>query len=61
MSEYLKPGCYLKVTGMRKNKLHQAKVEYKAYRIELLSEQVVPSKATTVASKATVLEKIYSM
>lgn len=39
LSRYLKPGCYLKVTGMRKHKIHQAKVEYKAYTIELLSAQ----------------------
>ena len=39
LSKYLKPGCHLKITGMRKYKLHQAEVEYKAYRIELLSPQ----------------------
>lgn len=44
LGKYLKPGCYLKVTGMRKNKLHQAEVEYIAYRIELLPEQAVSNK-----------------
>jgi hypothetical protein len=36
LSTYLKPGCQLKVTGMRKNKLHQAEISYRAYSIELL-------------------------
>jgi hypothetical protein len=36
LSTYLKPGCHLKVTGMRKNKLHQGEISYRAYRIELL-------------------------
>lgn len=44
LSQHLKPGCRLKITGMRKYKLHQAEVEYKAYSIELLSEQL-PAKA----------------
>ena len=39
LGKYLKPGCWLKVTGMRKCKLDRAEVEYKAYRIELLPEQ----------------------
>lgn len=39
LSKYLKPGCHLKVTGMRKCKLDRAEIEYKAYRIELLPEQ----------------------
>ena len=45
LGKYLKPGCQLKVTGMRKYKLHQGVVEYKAYSIELLSEQHTPDKA----------------
>jgi hypothetical protein len=36
LSTYLKPGCYLKVTGMQKNKLHRAEISYRAYCIELL-------------------------
>jgi hypothetical protein len=38
LSTYLKPGCHLKVVGMRKNKLHQGHIDYKAYNIELLPE-----------------------
>ena len=45
LSKYLKPGCHLKVTGMRKYKLHQGVVEYKAYNIELLQEQDTSHKA----------------
>ena len=43
INQHLQPGCYLKVTGMRKYKLHQDQLEYKAYTIELLSEQVSQS------------------
>jgi (2Fe-2S) ferredoxin len=43
LSKYLKSGCHLKVTGMRKNKLHQAEISYKAYSIELLLEQATSS------------------
>lgn len=47
LGRYLKPGCHLKVTGMRKYKLHQGVVEYKAYSIELLQQdnlhQAMPS------------------
>jgi len=38
LATHLQPGCHLKVTGMRKNKLHQGEVKYQAYRIELLAE-----------------------
>jgi len=38
LSQQLQPGCNLKVTGMRKNKLHRDEVEYKAYGIELLEK-----------------------
>ena len=52
LSKHLKPGCCLKVTGMRKYELHQEKFKYKAYRIELLTEQL--SAPTTQATiKAT--------
>ena len=53
LGEHLKLGCHLKVTGMRKYKLHQEQVEYKAYKIELLSEQsstktaIAPSRLKT--------------
>ena len=40
LSKHLKPGCWLKITGMRKYELHQGEVKYKAYTIELLPEQV---------------------
>ncbi|MBE9046817.1 (2Fe-2S) ferredoxin domain-containing protein [Pleurocapsales cyanobacterium LEGE 10410] len=52
LGEHLKPGCHLKVTGMRKYKLHQAEVEYKAYKIELLLEQSATK--TAIAKKAPV-------
>jgi (2Fe-2S) ferredoxin len=56
LSKYLKPGCQIKVTGMRKYKLHQEKVEYTAYRIELLPEQTTSNNAiATTQSKAKVL------
>ena len=45
LGKYLQPGCHLKVTGMRKYKLHQEQIEYKAYRIELLPEQSPTIKA----------------
>ena len=49
---YLQSGCSLKVSGMRKNKLHQGEIEYKAYRIELLElvkaiEVVKPNRSKT--------------
>ena len=37
LAAHLQSGCNLRVAGMRKNKLHQAEVKYKAYRIELLA------------------------
>ena len=56
LGKYLKPGCHLKVTGMRKYKLHQGVVEYKAYSIELLSEQDTSDKAiSTNKTKAKIL------
>lgn len=45
LSHYLKPGCCLKVTGMRKYKLDREQFEYKAYNIELLPEQSPPQTA----------------
>ena len=35
----LTPGCWVKVTGMRKYELHKGKVKYKAYRVELLNKK----------------------
>jgi NADH:ubiquinone oxidoreductase subunit E len=52
-------GCWLEARGMRKYELHQDRVKYKAYRIELLrtsSEKPATSKPTTTANtKAKVL------
>ncbi len=65
LSQQLQPGCYLKVTGMRKYKLHQDQLEYKAYRIELLPSPVIspddaestsiPGKIKTTKPKVKVL------
>jgi (2Fe-2S) ferredoxin len=57
LSKYLQPGCYLKVAGMRKNKLHQGKTDYKAYKIELLPEQATSCNTLikTNKSKAQIL------
>jgi hypothetical protein len=52
LSQYLKPGCYLKVAGMRKNKLHQGEISYKAYSIELLREQATCSNTLTKTPKS---------
>lgn len=41
LGRYLKPGCHLKVAGMRKNKLHLAEISYRAYYIELLPESEI--------------------
>ena len=54
LRQQLQPGCYLKVTGMRKYKLHQDQLEYKAYRIELLPFPVIsPSDPDTTAIQST--------
>ena len=61
LAKHLKPGCWLKVTGMKKHELHKGEVKYKAYRIELLEKK--PSckfagdrtSAKTTKSKAKVL------
>ena len=52
LSQHLQPGCWLKVTGMRKYELHKGKVKYKAYRIELLSEQVSEHPTSDTAIKS---------
>ncbi len=57
LAKHLKPGCWLKVTGMRKNEIHKGKVKYKAYRVELLpspnlvSDKAVPSTKTKLKAK----------
>ena len=40
LSDKLKPGYLLKVTGMRKYEIHKGKVKYKAYGVEVLSKPV---------------------
>ena len=40
LRQSLQLGCKLKITGMRKNRLHKDEVEYKAYRLELLEPPV---------------------
>ena len=42
----LQPSCWLKVTGMRKYEIHEDRVKYKAYKIELLPAGV-KEKATS--------------
>ena len=39
LGQNLQPGCWLKVTGMRKYELHKGEVKYKAYRVEVLTEK----------------------
>ncbi|MEM6613841.1 MAG: (2Fe-2S) ferredoxin domain-containing protein [Cyanobacteria bacterium P01_C01_bin.72] len=51
-SMYLQPGCYLKVTGMRKYKLHQSEIKYKAYRIEVLPDTFLADDALTKSRPA---------
>ena len=46
LSQYLQPGCHLRVTGMRKHNPHKDQVKYKAYSIELLPELSPTIKAT---------------
>ncbi len=55
LGKQLKLGCKLKVTGMRKYKLHQEEVEYKAYSIELLSEQLSTKTAMSNRSRTKIL------
>ncbi len=40
LSQHLKLGCWLKVTGMQKYELHKDRVKYTAYKIELLGEPI---------------------
>lgn len=53
LSNHLQAGCWLKVTGMRKYELHKGQVEYKAYRIELLPEQLSLDTTTQAPIKST--------
>ncbi len=50
LGKYLQPGCHLKVTGMRKYKLDRQQAYYKAYRIELLAQQV-PAQIKSTGNK----------
>ena len=56
ISSKLKPGCLLKVTGMRKHEIHKGKIKYKAYGIELLSKPV-SEKVISQACNSTVTAK----
>ena len=62
LAKHLQPGCWLKVTGMRKYELHKGIVKYKAYRVELLADQLssqlasnIPTTANTAKPRAKVL------
>lgn len=54
----LKPGCYLKVRGMQKYELHKERVKYKAYYIELLSEQIESTDVDRAIAKSKPKAKI---
>ena len=47
----LQSGCWLKVTGMRKYEIHEDRVKYKAYKIELLPVTTENATASTNAVK----------
>lgn len=49
--KHLRPRCWLKVTGMRKYEIHQDRVRYKAYKIELLPALVSKTTSKTVATE----------
>ena len=60
LSQHLKPGCWLKVTGMRKYELHKDRVNYTAYKIELLREPIseqltTPKKISPTGPQAKIL------
>lgn len=62
LAKHLEPGCWLKVTGMRKYEIHKEQVKYKAFRVELLPQKsasnfAIDNVATsnTAKSKAKVL------
>ncbi len=50
LTKHLEPGCWLKVTGMRKYELHKGQVKYKAYRVELLAEKLAENFASDTAA-----------
>ena len=50
LAKHLEPGCWLKVTGMRKYELHKGQVKYRAYRVELLAEKLSPNFASDTAA-----------
>ncbi|MEL6494441.1 MAG: (2Fe-2S) ferredoxin domain-containing protein [Cyanobacteria bacterium J06623_7] len=47
----LQPGCQIRVAGMRKYKLHQGEVEYKAYYLEVLAAPAFVSTAVKRSHK----------
>ena len=56
LSQHLKQGCSLKVSGMRKCKPHELEAEYKAYVIELLAKpEKSNSNSLSTKSKSQVL------
>lgn len=55
LSQHLTPGCWLKITGMKKHELHKEQVKYKAYRIELLAEHLPNTLTTSTPRKVKVL------
>ena len=56
LGQHLKVGCWLKVKGMRKNKLHKGEVDYKVFTIELLS-QPIPENSLPSNSAVTTIAK----
>ena len=52
LGKYLKPGCYLKVGGMRKYQPHRDEISYKAYKIELLAKSTSSKIPTTALLKS---------
>ena len=57
LAQRIQPGCWLKVTGMRKYELHKGQVKYKAYRVELLAENIEPNFASDLALSNTAKPK----
>ena len=53
LQQYLQTGCQIKVSGMRKYKLHKEEVKYKAYRIELLEEAAIANNNTAKPNRKT--------
>lgn len=51
LSQQLQPGCSLKVTCMKTNKIHKGKVEYKAYGIKVLNTPIVKQTCNKTSAK----------